>query len=32
MKFIGRPHNGLDNTRNTARIFERVIQDGYKIN
>lgn len=29
LKFIGRPHNGFDDTVNTARIFERMIADGY---
>lgn len=28
MKFIGKQHNGLDDTRNTARIFEQMIKDG----
>ena len=29
MEFIGHQHNGLDDTRNTARIFERMIKDQY---
>ena len=31
MEFIGRPHNGYDDTKNTARIFEKMILDGYTI-
>lgn len=29
MEFIGRPHNGYDDTFNTARIFEKMVGDGH---
>ena len=28
----GRHHSGIDDCRNTARIFQKMIEDGYKIN
>lgn len=31
MEFIGRKHNGLDDTINTSRIFERMISDGFRV-
>uniref|UniRef100_UPI00398E653A 3'-5' exoribonuclease 1 isoform X1 n=2 Tax=Pristiophorus japonicus TaxID=55135 RepID=UPI00398E653A len=31
MKYEGRPHSGLDDSRNIARIAIRMLQDGYEL-
>ncbi|KAJ3390479.1 3'-5' exoribonuclease 1 [Lobulomyces angularis] len=31
MEFEGRPHSGIDDAKNIARIFQRIINDGYSI-
>ena len=31
MKFEGRPHSGIDDARNIARILQKMIQDGCEI-
>lgn len=31
MEFIGHPHNGLDDVRNTSRILERMLADGARL-
>ena len=31
MRFQGRPHSGMDDTRNIARILQKMVQDGCEI-
>lgn len=31
MKFEGREHSGLDDTKNIARIFIQILKEGYKM-
>lgn len=31
MRFEGRPHSGIDDARNIARILQKMVQDGCEI-
>ena len=31
MRFEGRPHSGIDDARNIARILQTMVQDGCEI-
>jgi inhibitor of KinA sporulation pathway (predicted exonuclease) len=31
LDFIGQPHSGIDDCRNTARVFEKLVESGYAI-